>query len=101
MLFRSAAMSANANTYSQKWTYTLKSVGGQAADTLNAGCDVDMHGYTLKNVDLESVRVGNTRAWNGEIPIVTQVRDNGDGTIGWSYSTITVEDGIIMAAPRA
>ena len=97
----SAAMSANANTYSQKWTYTLKSVGGQAADTLNAGCDVDMHGYTLKNVDLESVRVGNTRAWNGEIPIVTQVRDNGDGTIGWSYSTITVEDGIIMAAPRA
>ena len=54
-----------------------------------------------KNVDLESVRVGNTRAWNGEIPIVTQVRDNGDGTIGWSYSTITVEDGIIMAEPRA
>lgn len=97
----SAAMSANANTYSQKWTYTLKSVGGQAADTLNAGCDIDMHGFTLKNVDLESVRVGNTRAWNGEIPIVTQVRDNGDGTIGWSYSTITVEDGIIMAAPRA
>ena len=87
----SAAMSANANTYSQKWTYTLKSVGGQAADTLNAGCDIDMHGFTLKNVDLESVRVGNTRAWNGEIPIVTQVRDNGDGTIGWSYSTITVD----------
>lgn len=97
----SVAMSANANTYTQKWTYTLKSVGGQAADTLNAGCDIDMHGFTLKNVDLESVRVGNTRAWNGEIPIVTQVRDNGDGTIGWSYSTITVEDGIIMAAPRA
>ena len=97
----SAAMSANANTYTQKWTYTLKGVGGQAADTLNAGCDIDMHGFTLKNVDLESVRVGNTRAWNGEIPIVTQVRDNGDGTIGWSYSTITVEDGIIMAAPRA
>ncbi|KAI4438777.1 hypothetical protein C824_001256 [Schaedlerella arabinosiphila] len=97
----SAAMSANANTYTQKWTYTLKGVGGQAADTLNAGCDIDMHGFSLKNVDLESVRVGNTRAWNGEIPIVTQVRDNGDGTIGWSYSTITVEDGIIMAAPRA
>lgn len=97
----SAAMSANANTYSQKWTYTLKSVGGQAADTLNAGCDVDMHGYTLKNVDLESVRVGNTRTWEGEIPIITDIRDNGDGTIGWSYSTITVKDGSVMAAPRA
>ena len=97
----SAAMSANANTYSQKWTYTLKSVGGQAADTLNAGCDVDMHGYTLKNVDLESVRVGNTRTWEGEIPIITDIRDNGDGTIGWSYSTVTVKDGSVMAAPRA
>jgi len=97
----SAAMSASANTYSQKWTYTLKSVGGQAANTLNAGCDVDMHGYTLKNVDLESVRVGNIRTWEGEIPIITDIRDNGDGTIGWSYSTITVKDGSVMAAPRA
>lgn len=97
----SAAMSANANTYTQKWTYTLKSVGGQAADTLNAGCDIDMHGFTLKNVDLESVRVGNTRTWEGEIPIITDIRDNGDGTIGWSYSTVTVKDGAVMAAPRA
>lgn len=97
----SAAMSANANTYSQKWTYALKSIGGQEANTLNAGCDVDMHGYTLKNVDLESVRVGNTRTWEGEIPIITDIRDNGDGTIGWSYSTITVKDGSVMAAPRA
>lgn len=97
----SAAMSASANTYSQKWTYTLKNVGGQEADTLNAGCDIDMHGFTLKNVDLESVRVGNTRTWEGEIPIITDIRDNGDGTIGWSYSTVTVKDGSVMAAPRA
>ena len=97
----SVAMSANANTYTQKWTYALNSIDGQEADTLHSGCDVNMHGYTLKNVDLESVRVGNTRTWNGEIPIITDIRDNGDGTIGWSYSTIAVNDGIITAAPRA
>ena len=97
----SAAMSATANAYAQKWTYTLKDVGSQEADALHAGCDINMHGFTLKNVDLESVRVGNTRTWNGEIPIITDIRDNGDGTISWSYSTITVDDGAIMAAPRA
>ena len=35
------------------------------------------------------------------MPIITDIRDNGDGTIGWSYSTITVKDGSVMAAPRA
>ena len=95
----SAAMSANANTYTQKWTYTLKDVGSQEADALHAGCDINMHGFALKSANLRDAR------WNGyygitkSVPIVTGISDNGDGTISWSYGTLEVRAGGITSAP--
>lgn len=67
---------------------------------LHAGCDLDMHNYTIRNAHLEGISSGGYTGWTGTIPIVTEVRNNGDGTIGWTYSTITVRNGIITAAPR-
>ena len=32
------------------WTYANKTVGDYAAGKLHAGCDIDMHNYTLNNV---------------------------------------------------
>lgn len=95
----SAAMSANASTYTQKWTYALKDIGSQEVDTLNAGCPIDMHGFALKSANLRDAR------WNGYsgitrgVPIVTSISDNGDGTISWTYGTLDVRSGGIVAAP--
>ena len=96
----SAKESPNADAYTTKWLYTLRSFDGKTADTLHAGCDIDLHYYTLRNVTLENVSIGNTMGWSGTIPIVTEVRDLGGGEIGWTSSTIEVENGIIVAAPR-
>ena len=67
---------------------------------LHAGCDLDMRNHTIRNARLEGISSGGIKGWTGTIPIVTEVRSNGDGTIGWSYSTIDVANGIITAAPR-
>lgn len=96
----SAKESPNADAYTTKWLYTLRSFNGKTADTLHAGCDIDLHYYTLRNVTLENISVGSTMGWSGAIPIVTEVRDLGDGEIGWTSSSIDVENGIIVAAPR-
>ena len=96
----SAKESPNADAYTTKWLYTLRSFDGKTADTLHAGCDIDLHYYTLRNVTLENVSIGNTMGWSGTIPIVTEVRNLGGGEIGWTSSTIEVENGIIVAAPR-
>ncbi len=95
-----ARMSANASAYTSKWMYALSSVSGLEADTLHAGCDINMHYYSLKNVDLDGVSIGGSRGWNGEIPVITNITDNGDGSISWTHSSITVSDGSILAAPR-
>lgn len=37
--------------YDMKWTYARSSLkGGYSAGKLHAGCDIDMHGWTLENV---------------------------------------------------
>ena len=36
-----------------KWVYTSKAFGGFDRDTLNAGCDINMNNYHLRNVSLE------------------------------------------------
>ncbi len=66
---------------------------------LHAGCDIDMHNWTLRNVHLENVKSGGYKGWSGVVPIVTEIHNNGDGTIGWSYSTITINNGIVTIAP--
>ncbi len=67
---------------------------------LHAGCDMDMHNWTIRNVKVEKLQAGGYLGWTGEIPIVTSIRDNGNGTISWEYSTISVKEGIITSAPR-
>ncbi len=96
-----ARMSPNVNAYTSKWMYALDSFDGMEADTLHAGCDINMHYYSLKNVDLENVSIGGNKGWSGDIPIITGITDRGDGSISWNYSSITVRDGNILAAPRS
>lgn len=55
--------SRNADTYTWKWVYSSGNFATYKADTLNAGCDIDMHNYEIKNVILKS---SNITVWDGE-----------------------------------
>lgn len=91
---------ASASMYTMIWAYArtaLTGSGGYQANTLNAGCDIDMHHYSINNLAAPNGYNG----WSGEIPIITKIEDAGNGGIKWWYSTITVSGGIITSAPRA
>ena len=91
---------ASASMYTMIWAYArtaLTGSGGYRANTLNAGCDIDMHHYSINNLAAPNGYNG----WSGEIPIITKIEDAGNGGIKWWYSTITVSGGIITSAPRA
>lgn len=45
--------SASSNGYSMVLAYASKQVGSFGANTLNAGCSLDMHNYAIKNVKID------------------------------------------------
>ena len=58
-----------------------------------------MHNYKIKNVEVENLSAGGYKAWDGTIPIITDIQSNGDGTITWWRGTVNVRTGVITAAP--
>ena len=54
--------SSGANVYTMKWTYVQKNKGwsGYTAGELHAGCNIDMHNWTLKNVNFEGGGITGT-----------------------------------------
>ena len=89
---------ASASMYSMIWAYARTALTGPSsyrANTLNAGCDIDMHNYSIKNVWLSGIVAPNGyNGWTGEIPIYYQKGDS------YYTSSITVSNGIITSAPR-
>lgn len=55
--------SRNADAYIWKWVYSSGNFATYKADTLNAGCDIDMQNNEIKNVILKST---NITVWDGE-----------------------------------
>lgn len=68
---------------------------------LHFGCNVYAHGWNLYNADLRNTSYDGYRSWTGEIPIITKIQANSDGTITWWSSSITVRNGGITSAPRS
>lgn len=90
-----AKRSASESTFLMKWAYASDDVGSYGANTLNAGCDIDMHNYSIKNVWLSGIVAPNGHnGWTGEIPIYYKKGDS------YYTSSITVSNGIITSAPR-
>lgn len=86
---------ASESTFLMKWAYASDDVGRYGANTLNAGCDIDMHNYSIKNVWLSGIVAPNGyNGWTGEIPIYYKKGDS------YYTSSITVSNGIITSAPR-
>lgn len=91
--------SEGASDYAVIWAFSRSgSIYGSYG--LHAACDIDMHNWTIRNLKVENLQAGGYLGWSGTIPIITEIHDNGDGTIGWSYSSIDVLTGVITAAPR-
>lgn len=87
--------SSSANVYTMKWTYVQKgkSWGNYTAGELHAGCNVDMHGWTLKNPSFEGGGI------NGTLNFVQILRMDSDGTVAsWSNGCkMQFKNGILIS----
>lgn len=87
--------SSSANVYTMKWTYVQKGKGwgNYTADELHAGCNVDMHGWTLKNPSFEGGGI------NGTLKFVQVLKMSSDGTVAsWSNGCkMQFKNGILIS----
>lgn len=68
---------------------------------IHLGCDFYGHWFDMYNVDLHDVNINGYGVADGKsIPIVTEIHDNGNGTVGWTTSSISVRGGMITAVPQ-
>lgn len=68
---------------------------------IHLGCDFYGHWFDMYNVDLHDVNINGYGVADGKsIPIVTEIHDNGNGTVGWTASSISVRGGMITAVPQ-
>lgn len=87
--------SSSANVYTMKWTYVQKGKGwgNYTAGELHAGCNVDMHGWTLKNPSFEGGGI------NGTLNFVQILRMDSDGAVAsWSNGCkMQFKNGILIS----
>ena len=85
---------SGANTYTMKWTYVQKNKGwdNYTAGRLHAGCDIDMHNWTLRNVSWPDGSI------SGTINFVQVLSMNSDGSVNqWSSNcSMQFKNGILI-----
>ena len=81
------------STYDMKWTYARSSFGNFSGGMLNAGCDIDMHNWKLRNVSWPDGGI------TGTCNFVRVISMNSDGTVAkWSNSNrMQFKNGILIA----
>lgn len=82
----------SSSSFTTKLLYAKNAFGINARDTLNIGCDLDMHNYTLKNVYFEGGGI------NGTMNFVQIMKMNSDGTVSrWANNCKMVfKNGILV-----
>lgn len=87
--------SSSANVYTMKWTYVQenKGWGNYTSGELHAGCNIDMHGWTLKNPSFEGGGI------NGTLKFVQVLKMSSDGTVAsWSNGCeMQFKNGILIS----
>lgn len=87
--------SSSANIYTMKWTYVQKNKGwgNHTSGELHAGCNIDMHGWTLKNPSFEGGGI------NGTLNFVQVLKMSSDGTVAsWSNGCkMQFKNGILIS----
>ncbi len=87
-----AETTSSAKYYTMMWTYCNRSVGDYSAGKLHAGCDIDMHGWTLRNPSFEGGGI------TGTLNCVQILNMNSDGTVNrWSNNCqLQFKNGILI-----
>lgn len=87
-----AAQPSSGANYSTKWTYARSSFANMTGDALNAGCDIDMHYWKIKNPSFEGGGITQT------INYVQVLAVNSDGTVqSWgSNGRMGFKNGILI-----
>jgi phage minor structural protein len=68
---------------------------------LHLGAKLYAHGFEINGANHKNSSAnGYTVADNKRVSIITEIHDNGNGTIGWTTSSITVRDGAITGVPE-
>lgn len=87
--------SSSANVYTMKWTYVQKNKGwgNYTSGELHAGCNIDMHRWTLKNPSFEGGGI------NGTLNFVQVLKMSSDGTVAsWSNGCkMQFKNGILIS----
>lgn len=87
--------SSSANVYTMKWTYVQKNKGwgNYTSGELHAGCNIDMHGWTLKNPSFEGGGI------NGTLNFVQVLKMSSNGTVAsWSNGCkMQFKNGILIS----
>lgn len=87
--------SSSANVYTMKWTYVQKNKGwgNYTSGELHAGCNINMHGWTLKNPSFEGGGI------NGTLKFVQVLKMSSDGTVAsWSNNCkMQFKNGILIS----
>lgn len=86
--------SQNAGVYTMKWSYVQsgKGWGDYTANTLHAGCDIDMHYYTLKHVNFEGGGINGTLSFKQPLGV-----DSSGKLSSWANATLTFKNGILTS----
>lgn len=68
---------------------------------LHLGAKLYAHGFEINGANHKNSSAnGYTVADNKRVSIITEIHDNGNGTIGWTTSSITIRDGAITGVPE-
>ena len=84
--------SSTGASYMMKWTYAKKTIGDYTAGELHAGCDIDMHNWTLRNVNFEGGGI------TGTLDFVKVVSMDSDGAVNtWKNGCrLKFQNGILV-----
>lgn len=68
---------------------------------LHLGAKLYAHGFEINGANHKNSSANGYKvADNKRVSIITEIHDNGNGTIGWTTSSITVRDGAITGVPE-
>lgn len=83
-----------ATSYSMVWSYANKTVGNYSSGKLHAGCDIDMHNYTLRNVNFEGGGINGTLTFTQ----IVSMNTNGTAARWYNNSKLVFKNGILIDA---
>ena len=88
------------NAYTWKWVYTSGSFADYNANTLNAGCPVDMHWFNLRRVkiDLDDISFNNSITSTFNFAVATSFSQDGTANQWFDNCYLQFKNGILINA---